>query len=234
MAPQQPPPQHTCVGLLIVEARRQASAGESWRRVSTCYGRTAASAVASSSSASPLSPLAAAAAAQSPEAEAAKPLDLAAHHLARGENARPGDMHMMTACLGRSIYEVTPVFAEEEEEEEEREAAAAAGGGGGAGEQRRSRRRTYAPPPACAGIELLQVLRAPAAAEGAASPAPASRPWPAAAASASAASPSSSSADRLAAFGRRFATRAEKNAAAMYKLLSDIGTGVARGPPREG
>lgn len=232
MAPQQqpPPPQHTCLGLLIVEARQQASTpGESWRRVSTCWGHDRAVAAASSS-ASP-SPHAAAQAAPKQEADAAaaaKPLDLAAHHLARGEKARPDDMHLMTACLGRSIYEVTPVF------EEEREAAAEAADGAGEQQQRRSRRRTYAPPPACAGIELLQVLRA----SGVANQVPASRPWPAASASTAAApSPSSSSsaaADRLAAFGQRFATRAEKNAAAMYKLLSDIGAGVVRGPPREG
>jgi hypothetical protein len=212
------PPQHTCLGLLIVEARREAT-GDAWQRISTCYGRTAAAQATPAGGAS----------------NAPTALDLAAHHLESRQDARADDMHLMTACLGRSVYEVTPVYEEEAEE-----APQAAGGDGAAAAPRRPR-RSYAPPPACAGIELLQVMRASAAAEAGSpaaqastSTAPARRPWPAAPAASSAATTTTttaSSADELAAFGRRFASRAEKNAAAMYKLLSDIGTGLVRGGP---
>lgn len=213
-----PPPQHTCLGLLIVEARREA-AGDAWKRISTCYGRTAAAQA---------TPAGGGGASNAPTSTA---LDLAAHHLESRQDARADDMHLMTACLGRSVYEVTPVYEDAQEE-----APQAAGGDGAGAASPRRPRRSYAPPPACAGIELLQVMRASAAAEAARpAQAPARRPWPTAAAapspaaSASATASSSSSADELAAFGRRFASRAEKNAAAMYKLLSDIGTGLVRG-----
>lgn len=244
-----PPPQHTCLGLLIVEARREASAMDTWRRVATCYGRTAAAV------ATPPPPGGAAALSSrsASNASAADALDLRQHHLTR-QDARADDMHVMSACFGRSVYEVTPVYAEEEHEQEAQQADAPAPATDYAdASSARPRpppapRRTFAPPPACAGIELLQVLRASAAAAAAAkapgaapaaTPAPARHPWPAAAAAASAAAaaPSSSSrpsippfpGDELAAFGKHFSARAEKNAAAMYKLLSDIGAGLVRG-----
>jgi hypothetical protein len=228
MAPARPPQQQTCLGLLIVEARRQAGASpaDSWRRINTCYGRTAAAA----DTAAPAAVDAAAAPASAALPSDVEALDLMAHHITTRKGARPDDVAVMSACLGRSVFEVTPLFSDEE--------AAATAGQQGSGKTRRA----YAPPPACAGIELLQVLRAEQAEAAAAAAAPAAastrsvppRRAPAAATTTTTTTAGgSNSADELSAFARRFASRAEKNVAAMQKLLSDIGAGLLRSTSRE-